>query len=64
MSLSYDEFKEGLKVTFILSFFKFIQINNLFLFQKGLGIEIPQEKMDAMIRYLDKDGDGEIVFRY
>lgn len=42
MSLTYDEFKEGLKEN---------------------GIEISTEKTEALISFLDRDGDGEIDFR-
>jgi hypothetical protein len=43
MSVSYDEFKEGLKQS---------------------GIPISPAQIDALIAYLDRDGDGEIDFRY
>lgn len=42
MSLTYDEFREGLKET---------------------GIELSTEKTDALLSFLDRDGDGEIDFR-
>ncbi|CAF0831592.1 unnamed protein product [Brachionus calyciflorus] len=41
MSVSYDEFKEGLKQS---------------------GIPITPAQIDALIAYLDRDGDGEIDF--
>ena len=43
MSVSYDEFKEGLKQS---------------------GIPITPGQIDALIAYLDRDGDGEIDFRF